>query len=70
MTVKQLKLLRLFHGLTQKDFAKEIGVSENTIAKIEANYSEVSTATRAKVLRRFDPSDKDFIEFCQRMETQ
>jgi len=67
MTSKQLRLIRLWSDLTQKDFAKEIGVSEPTIAKIEAGYSEVSTATKAKVLRKYDPADERFLAFCQRM---
>ncbi|WP_338452318.1 helix-turn-helix transcriptional regulator [Niallia oryzisoli] len=67
MNARQLKLIRLFSGLTQKEFAQEIGVAENTLAKCEASIIEVSTATKAKVLRKYDLSDPEFIEFTKRM---
>jgi transcriptional regulator with XRE-family HTH domain len=67
MTRGQLNLLRLYLDKTQKQFAEEIGVSEPTIAKIEAGYAEISTTTKAKVLRKYDLSDDGFLDFCRRM---
>ena len=68
MTRKQLKLLRLYHNLTQEQYAKEIGVATSTISKSEAGIIEVSDSTRAKVLRKYNPSESGFLEFTERMQ--
>jgi DNA-binding XRE family transcriptional regulator len=67
MTNQTLKLLRLYHGLSQREFATKIGVAESTIGKIEAGWQGVSDVTKAKVLRNFDISDNEFMAFCERM---
>lgn len=68
MTRKQMKLLRLYHGLTQAEFSRETGISPNLIALIEAGHREVSTTTKARVLRKYDLLDDGFTAFCQRMD--
>lgn len=67
MTNQQLKLIRLYLGMTQKEFANYFGLAESTIAKIEVNIIGVSDVTRAKILRKFDVDDPEFIEFCAKM---
>lgn len=67
MTAEQIKLIRLYLGFTQKQFAEHIGLAEGMIAKIERGFAGVSYTTKAKVHRVFDVRDSDFIEFCERM---
>ncbi|GAA0427277.1 hypothetical protein GCM10008934_16330 [Virgibacillus salarius] len=68
MTSTQLKLIRLYLGLTQKDFATYVNVAESTIAKIEAGFTGVSDVTKARVYRKFDITEPGFITFCGLME--
>lgn len=67
MTNQQLKLIRLYLGMTQREFANYFGLAESTIAKIEVNIIGVSDVTRAKILRKFDVDNPDFIKFCAKM---
>ncbi|GGJ49682.1 helix-turn-helix transcriptional regulator [Virgibacillus salexigens] len=59
MTNTQLKLIRLYLGLTQKDFATYVNVAESTIAKIEAGFTGVSEVTKARVYRKFDVTENN-----------
>lgn len=68
MKNKDVHLIRLFEGETQKSFASRYGLAESTIAKIEAGFVGVSDVTRSKILRKFDMSDPQFIAFCQQMK--
>ncbi|MCM3668013.1 helix-turn-helix domain-containing protein [Mesobacillus maritimus] len=68
MTRKQLKLLRLYTGLTQAEFARGVGMAPGTIAKMEADLMPISTANRAKILRHYDLLDEGFLAFCERMK--
>ncbi|WP_428909059.1 helix-turn-helix transcriptional regulator [Niallia sp. Krafla_26] len=68
MTRNQMKYLRLYHGLTQAEFSRETGVSPNLIALIEAGHRDISTTTKAKILRRYDIADTEFLTFCERMK--
>lgn len=68
MTKYQLKMLRLFTGLTQADFAKSVGIAPGTLAKMEVGLMQISTTNRAKVLRVYDLLDDQFLKFCLRME--
>lgn len=68
MTIQQFKLIRLYLGMPQNRFSEYIGVAESTVAKIEAGFSTVSDVTKARVLRRFDITAPEFMEFCERMK--
>ncbi|MFZ3576772.1 helix-turn-helix domain-containing protein [Virgibacillus sp. DJP39] len=70
MNNQQLKLIRLYNGMSQREFGAHIGVAESTIAKIESRWQSVSEVTRARVLRNFDVSDPEFITFCDRMDVR
>lgn len=70
MTNKQLKLVRLYRGVSQREFSASINVAESTIAKIEAGWQSVSDVTKARVLRNFDVSDAEFLAFCERMASE
>ncbi len=61
-------MVRLFLGLTQQDFARQFGLTASTVAKIEVGLTRVSDATKAKVLRKFDVSKPEFIDFTDLME--
>lgn len=68
MTNNEVKLIRLYQGVSQKKFAKDHDLSEGTIAKIEAGFVGVSDVTRSKILRKFDMFDPSFIAFVQQMK--
>ena len=67
MTSKQLRMLRLYRGETQKEFAKSIEVANSTVAKIEAGLVGITDVTKSRVYRKFDMLDEGFMTFCQRM---
>ncbi|KPD00595.1 Helix-turn-helix domain protein [Geobacillus sp. BCO2] len=58
------KLIRLYFGMSQRDFAKHIGVSPATVGLIEANCRPVSEYVRAKLAAKFNLTDEflDYIE--------
>ena len=67
MTKKDIKFLRLYHGMTQQQFAAYIEVGESTIAKVEAGFAAVTDFIQSRVYRKFDLLDEGFMTFCQRM---
>ncbi|UOQ48136.1 helix-turn-helix domain-containing protein [Gracilibacillus caseinilyticus] len=67
MTPKQMKLLRLYEGLTQKEFAEKVDLALSTVAKVEAGFVDVSDVTRSRVLRVYDLQDAGYLAFCERM---
>jgi len=62
MTNETFRLIRLYSGMSQRAFAKHIGVSHGTISKIEANYTPVSEYVRAKLAAKFNLND-DFLTY-------
>lgn len=68
MKNKDVKMIRLYEGLTQAQFAQKYGLAESTIAKIEAGWVGVSDVTRSKILRKFDMAEPDFVAFVERMK--
>jgi len=67
MTPKQFRMLRLYRGETQKEFAKSIEVANSTVAKIEAGLVGITETTKSRIYRKFDLLDEEFMTFCQRM---
>lgn len=70
MTSEVFRLIRLYHGQTQRDFGERMDIAESTVAKIETGFTVLTERNRAKVLRNFDPSDPEFVEFCNRMSAR
>lgn len=65
MTNETFKLIRLYSGMSQRAFAKYIGVSPATVGLIEANCRPVSEYVRAKLAAKFDLND-DFLEYVRK----
>lgn len=61
-----LQDIRHYLNLTQPEFAEWLGVSPASIAQVEANHRNISESLAAKVARKFDVTDKDFIEYRKR----
>lgn len=58
--------LRHYKGMTQPQFAQYLGVTESTIAAVEAGYRNVSDGLQAKIAMKIDITDADFIEYQKR----
>ncbi|MFC4387754.1 helix-turn-helix domain-containing protein [Gracilibacillus marinus] len=67
MTNEQVKLIRLYSGQSQERFAEDVGLGASTIAKIEVGYARVTDRVRARILRKYDLTNPEFIAFCERM---
>lgn len=65
MTGEQLKELRGTLGLTQKEFAKMVGVGYSTIANIESGARTMSLLTRAKIVQKI-PFDEGLFIFADK----
>ncbi|MGP4077296.1 helix-turn-helix domain-containing protein [Halobacillus sp. K22] len=68
MTNETFKLIRLYLGQTQREFSEEMNIAESTIAKVETGFTVLTEKNRAKVVRKFNTDDPEFIEFCKRMK--
>lgn len=55
-TCKNLRLIREFRGVTQVDFAKKIGVSQQMISYIERGLKEPSTINLIRMADYLDCS--------------
>lgn len=65
MKNETFKLIRLYSGMSQRAFARYIGVSESTVGLIEANYRPVSEYVRAKLAAKFNLTD-DFLDYVEK----
>lgn len=61
MTGKQLKDLREALVMSQRDFAKLVGVSYSTISNIESGARTMSLLTRAKIVQKIQLEEGLFI---------
>lgn len=61
-----LQDIRHYMDLTQPDFAEWLGVSPASIAHVEANQRNISDSLAAKIARKFDVADPDFVEYRKR----
>jgi len=68
MSNKQLQLLRQYHGMTQIEFAKTVGIAPGTLSRMESGLTDISSANKAKILRKYDLLDDGFLAFCERMK--
>ncbi|AZB43511.1 XRE family transcriptional regulator [Bacillus sp. FJAT-42376] len=58
MDGKTMKAIRLFHGYSQPEFSKLLGVAEGTIAAIETNRRNVGERVKFKLSQQFELTDE------------
>lgn len=57
MTGFAVRAIRLYYGLTQREFAERLGVDNTTICAIERGKRKVSDNMRIKIAQTFDLND-------------
>ncbi|MCM3705845.1 MULTISPECIES: helix-turn-helix transcriptional regulator [Cytobacillus] len=67
MNANSFKGLRLKKGMTQKEYADLLGVSESTIAAIETGRRPISDLVRARLAQKIE-LDEDSIYFLESFE--
>lgn len=65
MTKEYFKDIRLFLGMTQKQYSKWLGVSLSTVGMIENGQRVVSDNIRAKIALKFEVTE-DFLRYRER----
>lgn len=70
MNKESFKALRLKKGMTQKQFADLLRVSESTVAAIETGRRNISDTVRARLAQNFEVSEELllFLDSYQKME--
>lgn len=70
MNANNFKAIRLKEGMTQKQFADLLGVSDSTIAAIETGRRPISAFVRARLAQRvqFDDESLYFLKKYQEIE--
>lgn len=68
MNREMFKALRQFTELTQKDFAKSLGVSDSTIDAVEAGRRPVSAFIKGRVAAAYKIDDA-FLSFYDNYKT-
>lgn len=61
------KAIRLEKGLTQREFGELLGLSQSTIANIEAGRREITDTVRARLAKNVNMTD-DFFSFYLRFQ--
>ncbi|ASN06846.1 helix-turn-helix transcriptional regulator [Virgibacillus necropolis] len=56
MSGKTVRVIRLYHGLSQAEFSKQVGLSQQLISKVENGELELSHKTKIKILKHFKVS--------------
>lgn len=67
MKAHTIKALRLYHKLTQAEFAERLGYAQSTIGDIEAMRKKPSDRLRACIAMEFPITD-EFITFLRNYE--
>ncbi|QIZ11020.1 helix-turn-helix transcriptional regulator [Priestia megaterium] len=62
---EKFRLIRLYSGMSQRDFAEYIGVSTATIAHIETGNRTVTPMVKSRLAEKFDLTD-DFLKYVDR----
>ncbi|MEH7505136.1 helix-turn-helix transcriptional regulator [Neobacillus drentensis] len=65
MTGEKFRLIRLYSGMSQRDFADYIGVSVATVAHIELGNRTVTPMVMSKLADKFDLTD-DFLKYVEK----
>lgn len=66
MDGQKFRIVRLWLNKTQEEFAKFLGVSLATVARIESGSLDVSPRVKARLVSRID-LDEDFFAFYEKM---
>jgi transcriptional regulator with XRE-family HTH domain len=61
MTRETFRLIRLYSGKSQREFADFIGVSNATIGYIETGRRPITPNIKAKLAAKFDLTDHFFV---------
>lgn len=61
MNREALRAIRIYHGMTQSQFAAALGISKSCVASAESGYRNVSDKLRVLVAQRFGMSE-DILE--------
>lgn len=67
MDKETFRKIRLYLRKTQEEFAKDLGVSDSTIAAIETGRRAISDRVRMRLAVKFEITN-DFIESMERAE--
>lgn len=67
MNKNVFKAMRLYKGMSQKQFAELLDLSEATVANIEAGVRPISDRTRARIATNIDVGE-DFSSFLLRFQ--
>ncbi|MEH7374927.1 helix-turn-helix domain-containing protein [Neobacillus drentensis] len=62
MNVERFKLIRLYSGMNQRDFADFVGLSTATVAHIELGNRNVTPNVQAKIAAKFELTE-DFLTY-------
>jgi DNA-binding XRE family transcriptional regulator len=65
MTSELFRLIRLYSGKTQREFANFIGVSNATVGYIETGQRAITPNIKSKLAAKFDLSD-DFYAYIEK----
>jgi transcriptional regulator with XRE-family HTH domain len=65
MNGEKMRLIRLYAGMNQRDFAQYVGVSTATVAHIELGNRNVTPNVQAKIAEKFDLTD-DFLVYVEK----
>lgn len=67
MNKNVFKAMRLYKGMSQKQFAELLDLSEATVANIESGVRPISDRTRARIATNIDVGE-DFSSFLLRFQ--
>jgi transcriptional regulator with XRE-family HTH domain len=65
MNGEKFRLIRLYSGMSQRDFAEYIGVSTATIAHIELGNRVVTPMVKSRLAEKFDLTN-DFLAYVEK----
>jgi transcriptional regulator with XRE-family HTH domain len=65
MNGEKFRLIRLYSGMSQRDFAEYIGVSTATVAHVELGNRVVTPMVKSRLAEKFDLTD-DFLVYVEK----
>lgn len=65
MTSETFRMIRLYTGKTQREFAEYLGVSSATVGFIEIGQRAISPYVKSKLAAKFDLTD-DFLSYIEK----
>lgn len=68
MLNEALRLVRVYHDLTQADVAERVGLSKSYVSEIESGEKNVSLAVLEKYAAAFDIPKSSLMLFAERVE--